>query len=77
MTGFGTLSLKRGFIRLAIAAAVIWFVFWTSAYVITPFTTLHAEPSFAERVTAWSVVVPTFAAALILGIWLGVGFRPK
>ena len=77
MTGVGALSLQRGFIRLAIAAATLWFVFWTAAYVIVPYTSLSPELSFVNRVTAWSVVVPSLAAAVILAIWIEAGFRPK
>ena len=68
-------NLRRGFRRLALAALATWFVFWTFAYVIHPFSSLRAEPSFAVRVTAWSVVAPCLAALLISGLWSAVGFR--
>ena len=77
MTDLAVMSLQRGFVRLAIAVAAVWFTFWTTAYVFIPYTTLRADPSFAERVTAWSVVAPSIAAAVILGIWTVVGFRSR
>ena len=56
---------------------VLWFVFWTFAYVIHPYSSLKVEPTFTIRITAWSVVVPCLVSAVILGGWIAAGFRSK
>jgi hypothetical protein len=72
------ITLRRGFLRLAISLVVLWMVFWTVTYVLHPFSTLRVEPaSFEIRVTAWAVMGPCLVAALILGIWTATGFRRK
>jgi hypothetical protein len=70
-------NLRRGLVRLAISVATIWFVFWTSAYVIKPYSSLEPEISFATRIDASSVVVPCVVAALVLGGWIVMGLRSK
>jgi hypothetical protein len=50
------MNLRRGFLRLGIGSAVVWIVFWTCAYEISPYTSHNPEPtSFVISVTAWSV----------------------
>jgi hypothetical protein len=71
------MNLRRGCTRLAIGSAALWFVFWTFAYVIHPYTSLRPEPAFMVRITAWSVVVPCLVVAVLLGLWTAVGLRPK
>jgi hypothetical protein len=70
-------KLRQGFIRLGLGLFAVWFVFWTFAYVIHPYTSLRVEPTFAVRVTAWSVVVPCLLSAVILAGWIVTGFRPN
>lgn len=53
----------------------MWFVFWTMAYVIHPYSTLLPEVDYATRVTSWSVVTPSLVAAVLLGAWCVAGFR--
>jgi hypothetical protein len=69
------MNLQRGLLRLGIASVTVWFVFWTFAYVIHPITSLRPEPSFANRVTGWSVVMPCLIATVILGTWVAAGLR--
>jgi hypothetical protein len=71
-------NLHRGLTRLAIGLAVLWLVFWTCAYVIHPYSSINPGPaSFALRVTAWSVLAPCLAGAVILGGWVAAGFRSR
>jgi hypothetical protein len=69
------MNLYRGGVRLSIGLAVVWFVFWTFAYVIHPYSSLRVEPSFAIRVTAWSVVVPCLISIIVFAVWTVVGLR--
>jgi hypothetical protein len=69
------MNLRRGFVRMAIGAAAMWFVFWTSAYVMVPYTSLAPVPTFDTRITAPSVIVPCVVAAVILAGWIAAGFR--
>ncbi len=70
------MNLRRGFLRLGIGAAVVWFVFWTCAYVVGRHTSLQPEPaSLAIAVTAWRVVAPCLLVAVFLGGWIAAGFR--
>lgn len=66
-------NLRRGFLRLGIGLAALWFVFWTCAYVINPYTSLKPEPAFAIRVTAWSVLAPCLLASVVFGGWIAAG----
>jgi hypothetical protein len=70
-------NLRQGFIRLGLGLFALWFLFWTLAYVIHPFTSLRSEPTFAVRVTAWSVIVPCLTSAVIFAGWIVAGFRPN
>jgi len=70
------MNLQRGLLRLGIGIAVVWFVFWTCAYVIHPYSSVRPEPaSWVIRVTAWSVLMPCLIAASILGGWIAAAFR--
>lgn len=69
------MNLRRGLVRLGIGVAVLWFVFWTFAYVLHPPSTLNPDPGFTTRVTAPGVVVPCLLAILVLGAWVWIGFR--
>ncbi len=67
---------RRGFLRLGIGSAAVWFVFWTCAYEISPYTSHNPEPaSFVISVTAWSVLAPCFIVAVVLRGWAAAGFR--
>ena len=63
----------RGLVRGAIAVVALWFVYWTFAYVIHPYTSLKPELAFIVRITAWSVVVPCLVTAIVLGVWVVAG----
>ena len=71
------MNLRRGGVRLAIAAATLWFIFWTVAYVIHPYSSLRIEPSYSDRVSAPDVVVPCLVAAIVLGAWVVAGLWPE
>lgn len=76
--GAGRLNLHRGSVRLAIGLTVLWFVFWSCAYVVHPYTSLTPEPaSFALLIMAWGILVPCVIAALVLAYWIAAGFRPS
>jgi hypothetical protein len=76
--GIGRLNLHRGYVRLAIGVTVLWFVFWSCAYVIHPYTSLTPQPaSFALLIMAWGILVPCVIAALVLAYWIAAGFRPN
>ena len=75
-TACSKMNLRRGFLRLAISSALLWLVFWTSAYILTPYSSMRPEPaSFWIRVTATGVLVPCLVAAVILGCWIAAGLR--
>jgi len=70
------MSLQRGCLRLAMSLAAVWFVFWTCAYVLQPFSRFKPEPAtFALRATASGVLVPCLVVAVLLGGWVALGFR--
>jgi hypothetical protein len=70
------MNLRRGFLRLGIGLAMVWFVFWGCAYEITPYTSSNPEPaSLAISIATWSVLVPCLIAAVVLGGWTTAGFR--
>jgi hypothetical protein len=74
----GRLNLSRGCVRVGIGVAALWFVFWSCAYVIHPYTSLTPQPaSFVLLIMAWDILVPCVAAALVLGYWIAAGFRPS
>lgn len=74
----GRLNLRRGYVRLGIGLSVLWFVFWSCAYVIHPYTLLIPQPaSFALLIMAWGILLPCVAASLVLAWWITAGFRPR
>jgi len=74
--GGGRLNLHRGFVRLGIALPALWFVFWSCAYVVHPYTSLTPEPaSFPLLIMAWGILVPSVLAALGLACWIAAGLR--
>jgi hypothetical protein len=71
------MSVRRGFLRLAISLAALWLVFWNFAYVMGRHSSLSPEPAtFVLRISAWNVVVPCLVTTLLLGTWVAFGFRP-
>jgi hypothetical protein len=57
-------NLRRGFVRLGIGLAVLWFVFWTCAYVMRPLASEDAQPLPA--------LSPTTDIALIAVVIVGL-----
>jgi hypothetical protein len=71
------LGLRRGYLRIGIGLTVLWFVFWSCAYVIHPYTSLVPQPAtFVLLIMAWGILVPCVAAAVVLACWIAAGFRP-
>jgi hypothetical protein len=68
-------DLRRGFRRLGIGLAVLWFVFWTCAYIIRPSASENAPslPSALSLTTDIALMV----AALLGMPWIVSGFRPN
>jgi hypothetical protein len=65
-------SLRRGFVRLGIGLAVLWFVFWTCAYVMRPLASENAQPLPALSPTTDIALI----AVVIVGLpWIVSGFR--
>jgi hypothetical protein len=66
-------NLRRGFLRLGIGLAVLWFVFWTFAYVLRP----HSSESEPLSGPAFSLTMDiALMTAAILGVpWIVLGFR--
>ncbi|HLY47270.1 MAG TPA: hypothetical protein VKQ73_16950 [Stellaceae bacterium] len=72
------MDLKRGLTRLAIAAVTMWFIFWTVAYVMHPYSSLTPEPAtFLIRLMAWKVIAPCTVAIVLFGTWIGLGLRAR
>jgi len=70
-------NLRRGYMRLGIGLSVLWFVFWSCAYVVHPYTSHIPQPaSFALLIMAWGILVPCVMTALLLACWITAGFRP-
>jgi hypothetical protein len=64
--------LRRGFVRLGIGLAVLWFVFWTCAYVMRPLASEGAQSLPALSPTTDIALI----AVAIVGLpWIASGFR--
>ena len=71
----GDMTFRRGFMRLGLGLGVLWLVFWTCAYVISPPSSENAQklPPPLSRTT--DIVL---LAVAILGMpWVVSGFRPN
>ena len=65
-------NLRRGFVRLGIGLAVLWFVFWTCAYVMRPLASEDAQPLPALSPTTDIALI----AVAVVGLpWIFSGFR--
>jgi hypothetical protein len=62
-------------VRLAIGLTVLWFVFWTFAYIISPRVSENAPlpPSLLSLPTDIVLVL----VAALAGLWVVYGFRPN
>ena len=69
------MKLERGFLRLGISLATLWFVFWTFAYVMRPHASDNTPaPHPVLPLTAQLVLI----GGAILGVpWIAGGFRSK
>jgi hypothetical protein len=65
-------NLRRGFVRLGIGLAVLWFVFWTFAYVMRPLASENAQPLPALSPTTDIALIAVAIAGLP---WIVSGFR--
>jgi len=66
--------MSRGVARVAAASAVLWFLFWTLAYVLTPHRSemMVQSPPFTFRTDL--VLLAAFVGLLP---WIVSGFRSK
>ncbi len=68
----GKVNLRRGFLRLGSGLVVLWFVFWTAAYVLSPRSSENAPvlPVFSPMTN-----IVLVAAAIVGMPWVAAGFR--
>lgn len=66
-------GLRRGLLRLAASLGLLWFVFWTFAYVIRPQSSENVPFPPALSLTT-EVALAT--AMLLATPWIVLGFRP-
>ena len=65
-------NLRRGFVRLGIGLTLLWFVFWTCAYVMRPQASENAPRLPALSPTTDIALI----AVVIVGLpWIVSGFR--
>ena len=66
------MSPRRGLARLALSLMLLWFVFWTFAYVI-----VSRRSENAPLEPAWSPTtkIALIAAAALAAPWIAAGFR--
>jgi len=66
---------RRGFMRLGMGLTVLWLVFWTCAYIISPPSSENAQSLPPPLSLATDIVL---IAVAILGMpWVVSGFRPN
>lgn len=66
------MNLRRGLLRLGLAAVLVWFVFWTCAYVVQP---RSAENSPKSPAHSTGTLIVTALAAAIAAPWVILAFR--
>jgi hypothetical protein len=71
----GEVNVQRGLQRLAAIIAVLWFVFWTVAYVVRPYTSASHPTSLPPL--ALFTKAALIAVALAGGLWAVAGLRRK
>ena len=69
------MTFRRGFARLGIGLTVLWFVFWTCAYIIRPQSSENA-PSLPPALSL-TTDIALVAAAILGAPWVVSGFRPN
>lgn len=67
-------NLRRGFLRLAMGLAALWFVFWTCGYIFRPQLSENS-PFLAGPAFSLTTVVALAAAAFICLWWIISGLR--
>lgn len=74
-----TMKLLPGFQRLAIGAVVVWFVFWTCAYIIAPHQSETEQlAGYVFSFTQLAVGALLLLTAAFFGApWIVRGFRSK
>ena len=73
MLTFGArLNCRRGLPRLGLGLVMLWFVFWTFAYVIYSTAAENRESPAAFSLTTDFALA---AALLLLVPWIALGFR--
>ncbi len=67
-------SYRKGLQRLGLGLVMVWFVFWTFAYVLYQ---RSAENQVAPPAFSLSTDLALAAALLLLTPWVVTGFRPE
>lgn len=68
------MNAKRGFLRLSISLALLFMVFWTFAYILYP---TEVGLSIGELLATQHVFWPSLVAAVILAVWVAMGFASR
>ena len=66
-------NLRRGFLRFGIGLALLWFVFWTCAYILRPQASENA-PSLPPALSL-TTVIALIVASILCAPWILSGFR--
>lgn len=67
-------NYRTGLLRLGFGLVMLWFVFWTFAYVLY---SRAAENQAAPPAFSLSSEIAVAAALLLLGPWVAAGFCPE
>ena len=68
------MTLRRGFLRLGFGSALLWFVFWTFAYVLKP-PLFEGTPTPA--VFSLSTAAAILAIVILVAPWIASGFQGR
>ena len=68
----GRLNCRTGFLRLGVSLMLLWFVFWTFAYVLKP---RSAENSPSPPAFSLSSDLALLATVMLVVPWIVGGFR--
>ena len=66
------MTAKRVFLRLSMSLALLFMVFWTFAYILHP---SEVGTSFTQLLMTEHVFWPSLIAAVLLAVWVAMGFR--